>query len=78
MTKESALLDSGATHNFINIRMITRLRVGTRKLKEPREVTNVDGTSNRARKITHYANLLFDYQGKQEVLPVYVTNLGTD
>jgi predicted aspartyl protease len=46
MTKEKGLLDSGATHNFINIRTIIRLGISTRKLKTPRTVTNVDGTTN--------------------------------
>ena len=49
-----------------------------RKLKNPREVTNVDGTSNKAGKITRFANLRFKYQGKQKVLPTFVTNLGMD
>jgi predicted aspartyl protease len=50
-TEERGLLDSGATHNFIDIQTIIRLGIGTRKLKTPRTVTNVDGTTNRARQI---------------------------
>jgi hypothetical protein len=72
------LLDSGATHNFIDIRTIIRLGIGTRKLKNPRTVTNVDGTTNRAGQINRYAYLLFVYEGKTENLPVFVTNLGKD
>jgi predicted aspartyl protease len=45
-TDERGLLDSGATHNFIDIRTIIRLGIGTRKLKIPRTVMNVDGTTN--------------------------------
>jgi hypothetical protein len=78
MTKEKGLLDSGATHNFIDIRTIIRLGIGTRKLKNPRTVTNVDGTTNRARQINRYAYLLFEYEGKAKNLPVFVTNLGRD
>jgi hypothetical protein len=47
-TQEQGLLDSGATHNFIDIRTIIRLGIGTKRLKQPRTVTNVDGTTNRA------------------------------
>jgi hypothetical protein len=50
-TDEQGLLDSGATHNFIDIWMIIRLGIGTRKLKTPKTVTNVDGTTNRAGQI---------------------------
>jgi hypothetical protein len=51
MTDEQGLLDSRATHNFIDIRMIIRLGIGTKRLKKPRTVTNVDGTTNRAEQI---------------------------
>jgi predicted aspartyl protease len=57
MTNKQGLLDSGATHNFVNIRTIIRLGIGTKRLKKPRMVTNVDGTTNRAGQINQYANL---------------------
>lgn len=34
-TQEEGLLDCGATHNFIDIRTIIRLGIGTKRLKEP-------------------------------------------
>jgi hypothetical protein len=77
-TGERGLLDSGVTHNFIDIRTIIRLGIGTRKLKSPRTVTNVDGTANRAGQINRYTYLLFEYEGKTENLPIFVTNLGKD
>ena len=77
-TQEEGLLDCGATHNFIDIRTIIRLGIRTKQLKEPRTVTNVDGTTNRAGAITRYTNLEFEYQGKNKGLPVYITNLGKD
>jgi hypothetical protein len=77
-TQEEGLLDSGATHNFIDIRTVIRLGIGTKRLKNPRTVTNVDGTTNRAGAITRYANLTFSYEGKEQTTPVYVTNLGKD
>jgi hypothetical protein len=78
MTDERGLLDSEATHNFIDIRTIICLGIGTRKLKKPRTVTNVDGTSNRAGQINRYTNLQFNYDGKTKNLPVFVMNLGRD
>jgi len=71
-------LDSGASHNFIDIRTIWRLGIGTARLTEPREVTNVDGTLNRGGKISKYADLTFNCQGKTASLPFFVTNLGKD
>jgi hypothetical protein len=35
MAEEKALLDSRATHNFMNKKMAKRLGIGTRKLKTP-------------------------------------------
>jgi hypothetical protein len=77
-TDEKGLLDSGATHNFIDIRTIIRLGIGTKRLKNLRTVTNVDGTTNQAGQINQYANLQFNYEGKTKDLPVFVTNLGRD
>src|SRR6267154_6689612 len=77
-TDEKGLLDSGATHNFIDVRTAICLGVGTRKLKTPRTVTNVDGTTNQAGTISKYTILTCTYNGKQTKLPFYVTNLGKD
>jgi predicted aspartyl protease len=41
-----ALVDSGATKNFMDHSMIKRLGIGTRKLPVPRRIFNVDGTEN--------------------------------
>ena len=46
MTKTEALLDCGATHNFIDPRTIKTLAMGTNLLKQPLIVHNVDGTVN--------------------------------
>ena len=44
--EETALLDSGATENFIDHTTVVKLRLGTKKLPKPRPVYNVDGTLN--------------------------------
>jgi hypothetical protein len=56
-TKTSALLDSGAMHNFIDKRAITSLGLGTRTLSHPLQVNNVDGTINSEGSITQFCNL---------------------
>ena len=46
MAEETALLDSGATENFIDHTTVVCLRLGMKKLEKPRQVFNVDGTYN--------------------------------
>ena len=57
MAKEYALLDSGATKNFMDERMVQRLRIGKQTIKTPRRVFNVDGMENRCGMLTHYCLL---------------------
>ena len=56
-TKIEALLDCGATHNFIDPRTIKTLAMGINPLKQPLIVHNVDGTVNKGGTISHYCNL---------------------
>ena len=53
----NALLDSGATENFIHPDYARRKRLPVKLLPNPRKIVNVDGTSNAAGEITHYADL---------------------
>jgi hypothetical protein len=77
-TKTEALLDSGATHDFIDSRAITTLGLGTRTLPQTLQVTNVDGTVNQAGSITQYCNLWISRGDKTVKLGFYVANLGQD
>ena len=54
---EQALLDSGATDNFIDQRTIRRLNIPTQRLDRPRILYNVDKTENRSGCITNYVDL---------------------
>ena len=56
-TTAEALLDCGATHNFIDPRAVKTLGIGTKELRTPLTVNNVDGTVNRNGTITHFCNL---------------------
>ena len=42
----SALLDSGATENFIHLDYAHRKRLMVKQLGTPRKIVNVDGTPN--------------------------------
>jgi ABC-type nitrate/sulfonate/bicarbonate transport system substrate-binding protein len=74
-TSTEALLDSGATHNFIDERAIQTLGMGTRELPQPLQVNTVDGTAN---PVTHFCNLWLRQGGKTVKQGFYVTNLGKD
>jgi hypothetical protein len=78
MTKLEALLDCGATHNFIDPRMISSLNMGTQLLPQPLIVRNVDGTINRDGTFTRYCNLWVRQGEQEERLGFYVANLGRD
>ena len=75
---EKALLDSGATDNFIDQRTIERLKIPTRRLDRPRILYNVDKTENRSGRITHYTDLEITRGMQTSVQQFYIANLGTD
>ena len=52
-----ALLDSGATENFMNPAYAKWLQLPIKQLPEPRPVLNVDGTENKSGKLKYYTNL---------------------
>jgi hypothetical protein len=52
-----ALIDSGATENFLNLSYTKWLRLPIKMLKTLRKLYNVDGTENKARELQYYADL---------------------
>ena len=68
MTDKRILVDSGATDNFIDPRLITRLGLGTRDLERPRKIWNIDGTNNQAGMLTKYVDLSVRTGVKEETI----------
>ena len=71
---EEALLDSGATHNFIDKQMAKRLGIGSHLLESPRMIRNANGTTNASGPLNRFTDLEVYYSGISEVQRFYITN----
>ena len=76
--EEIALIDSGATGNFIDYKTVARLRLGTTKLQQPLKVRNVDETPNKNGLIDNVCQLWVKRGTTKDRQNFYVTNLGSD
>ena len=52
MAEEVALIDSGATENFIDQETVKKLKLGSKKLSEPVRLRNINGTYNQSGSVT--------------------------
>jgi hypothetical protein len=52
-----ALLDSGATENFMNLEYAKYLHLPIQRLKEPRKLFNIDGTLNQSGELQFFTDL---------------------
>ena len=75
-TETTALVDCGATENFINTDHTYAMRLPLKRLTEPREVFNVDKTPNRQGPITHYTDLMVRTGTKMKKMHFFLTHLG--
>src|SRR5216684_7768405 len=71
-----ALVDSGATENFINLQYARWLRLPIKQMDEPRKLLNVDGTKNKSGELCHYTNLQVQMGSSRTNLRFYLTELG--
>ena len=76
--KETVLIDSGATENFLDKATWEKMGIGSHEMVKPITVYNVDGTKNSQGKITHYCWLRIFYVGKQKLQHFYITSLGKE
>jgi hypothetical protein len=76
MADKKALVDSGATNNFIHPRFAERMRLGTKKLKQPRKIWNIDGTQNKGGLLTEYIDLDVQTKHIHKEMRFLVTDLG--
>ena len=71
-----ALLDSGATENFISLQYAKYLHLPIKVLKEPRKLFNMDGTPNRAGDLKYYTDLHTQTGTQQRTLRYFLSDLG--
>ena len=74
--KTIALLDSGATENFINIRYTQKLKLPIQRLTQERRLFNVDGTLNKAGTLKYYTDIITRTGTKCTCLHYFLTDLG--
>src|SRR6267378_3333935 len=76
MADKRILVDSGATDNFIHPKFVKHLCVGMQELERPMKIWNIDGTMNRAGRLTHFVDLLVQTKGQERKMRFLVTDLG--
>ena len=54
-----ALIDSGATENFMNLDYARWLKLPIKELRQHRPLFNVDGTENKSEALHYYTDLQF-------------------
>jgi hypothetical protein len=73
-----ALVNSGATENFMDKWVVERLGIGRIHLGQTKRVHNIDGTQNQAGEIMHFCVLKTKLGWKEKAQKFYITDLGKD
>ena len=73
----SALLDSGATENFIHLDYARHKKLTVKQLITPRKIVNVDGTPNAKGEIKYYVDLDMNHRTtKVRLCFFFLTDIG--
>ena len=72
----TALLDSGATENFMNLSYAKWLKLPIKELAQPRKLFNVDNTENVSGELKHYTDLQVQTGSKITKLRFFLTHIG--
>ena len=74
--KTIALLNLGATKNFMSLEYAKYLHLPIKMLKEPRRLFNVDGTLNKAGDLKYYTDLATRMGTQTRTLQYFLSDLG--
>ena len=78
MANKKALVDSGATDNSIHPNFAKRLGLKMTPLEKPKQIYNIDNTSNKVGSITHLLKLKVTTKGQDKVMRFLVTDIGNE
>jgi hypothetical protein len=78
MADKKALVDSGATDNFMHPAFAKRMGLGLQKLQTPKKIFNIDNTTNKSGMITHYLDLNVRTNGIYKQMWFLVTDIGNE
>ena len=76
MAEKKALVDSGATDNFIHPTFTKRLGLSMTPLETPKWIYNIDNTSNKSGSITHSLELKVTTKGVDRIMQFLVMDIG--
>ena len=76
--EESALVDSSASENFLDLGVWKELKIRCFRLRKAILVHNVDGTANKQGAIDSYCWLKVKLAGREENMKFYLTNIGKE
>jgi hypothetical protein len=76
MADKKALVDSGATDNFMHPAFAKRMGLGLQELPTPKKIFNIDNTSNKSGMITHFLDLNVRTNGINKEMRFLVTDIG--
>ena len=75
-TEALALLNSGATENFMNIQYAKYLQLLIKRLEGSRRLFNVDGTENKSSMLQFYTDLQVQTGSQCTHLQFFLTDIG--
>ena len=73
-----ALVDSGATDNFIHPQLATRMQVGQQAFDKPKKIFNIDNTENKSGSIMHFMDLKVQTKGEVKDMCFLVANIESE
>jgi hypothetical protein len=78
MADKRVLVDSGATDNFMHPNFAMKMGLGMKELPTPRKIFNIDNTTNKSGKITHYLDLDVYTKGIHREMRFLIMDIGSE
>jgi hypothetical protein len=78
MADKKALVDSGATNNFMHPNFAKRMGLGMKLLPNPKKIFNIDNMTNKSGMITHYLDLDVVTKGIHKEMRFLIMDIGQE